>query len=357
MEILDLRNKSILEGKNFVNNLSEDIYIIGTNKYGSLTSRWLISIGKNVKGFINDFTSEDIFDGLPIFKSDFVEKKSAIVNSIVEGRCITARDNIEKLEPSKAVTYFSLQLAFKNVLPEIDFLSRTDNIIKDLAEYKNIYALLSDSISKKHYLDILNFRFNRSIDFLQDFEFKIHDQYFEEFVNIDSSPVFIDGGAFDGLTALAFSKKYPDYKRIYVLEPSYNSMLISKMNLASLNDISFIQKGLWFNSTILSFDSTLGSASKVSEEGTISIETVSIDDFIFEKVDFIKLDIEGSEKQALLGAKNSIAKYKPRLAICVYHNQNDYFEIPNLILQIRNDYKVYFRHYTQGVFESVMYFI
>lgn len=357
MIILDLRYRTILEGEKFLDNLCENIYILGTNKYGSVTCRWLLSQGKNVKGFINDYTSEVVFEGLPIFKSDSVEKKSAIVNSIVEGRCISARNNIYKLEPSRVVTYFSLQKAYDNVLPEIDFLTETDDIIEDLDKYRIIYSLLSDSTSRKQYLDILNFRFNRSIQFLDSFKFNIHEQYFEEFVKINSSPIFIDGGSFDGLTSLMFSEKYPDYNRIYIFEPNRSSMVESKRKLKSKSNVIFIEMGLWKDSVSVSFDNTLGSASKVSEEGSIFIQTVSIDDFISEKVDFIKLDIEGAEMEALLGAKSTIFKYKPKLAVCVYHNQFDFYKIPNLVLQIRSDYKIYFRHYTEGVFESVMYFV
>lgn len=69
------------------------------------------------------------------------------------------------------------------------------------------------------------------------------------------------------------------------------------------------------------------------------------------------MDIEGAEYNALMGAKNHITKYNPVLAVCIYHNQADFIVIPKLVLSLNKKYKVYLRHYTQGVFETVMYFV
>ena len=74
-------------------------------------------------------------------------------------------------------------------------------------------------------------------------------------------------------------------------------------------------------------------------------------------MDFIKLDIEGAEQDAIDGAKNTIRKYKPILAICIYHKAEDWYKIPEKVLEIEKDYDIYLRHYMEGIFESVMYFI
>ncbi len=69
------------------------------------------------------------------------------------------------------------------------------------------------------------------------------------------------------------------------------------------------------------------------------------------------MDIEGAEFEALKGASGIIRKHQPKLAISVYHKASDYWEIPELIFSIRNDYKLYLRHYTEGIAETVMFFI
>ncbi|WP_104763403.1 hypothetical protein [Helicobacter aurati] len=60
---------------------------------------------------------------------------------------------------------------------------------------------------------------------------------------------------------------------------------------------------------------------------------------------------------ALLGMRNLISLYQPILAISVYHDVKDLYCIPQYIAKIRKDYRIYFRHYSQGLIESVMFFV
>ena len=88
-----------------------------------------------------------------------------------------------------------------------------------------------------------------------------------------------------------------------------------------------------------------------------AININTIDNLINDKIDYIKLDIEGAEQDTIKGAKNIIIKYKPILAVCIYHKAEDWDKIPQLVLAIEKDYDIYLRHYMEGIFESVMYFI
>ena len=72
---------------------------------------------------------------------------------------------------------------------------------------------------------------------------------------------------------------------------------------------------------------------------------------------FIKMDIEGSELRALKGAEQSIHKYRPKLAISIYHRPEDIFTLPDLLLSYHPDYKFYLRHYSLGYFDTVLYAI
>jgi hypothetical protein len=74
-----------------------------------------------------------------------------------------------------------------------------------------------------------------------------------------------------------------------------------------------------------------------------------------EKITFIKMDIEGSEPQALSGAEEIIKKQKPKLAICVYHKPEHLWEIPLYLKKIVPEYKIYIRHHTPLEYETVCY--
>lgn len=86
------------------------------------------------------------------------------------------------------------------------------------------------------------------------------------------------------------------------------------------------------------------------------IETIVLDEFLRgERVTFIKMDIEGAELDALRGASQIIKEQKPKLAISVYHRDDDIVAIPKLLTGLRPDYKLYLRHYSLLLNETVLY--
>ena len=104
-----------------------------------------------------------------------------------------------------------------------------------------------------------------------------------------------------------------------------------------------------------------GSIFKHIKNFTAKIKTISIDDFFEQynltKVDFIKMDIEGAELDALIGAKNTLIKCKPKLAISIYHNIIHFFEIPKFINSLKLNYKFYMDHFTTHGEETVLFAI
>lgn len=359
MEITDKRKNIIHNAKEFYNNLRKDdsIYIIGSNKYGLSIVNFMINKGFNVKGFINDYKENELFDNYSVFKSGDLNSNDVIINCVVEGRTIDVKKHINTLKTKSFCDYFSLQLAFQNELIEIDFLDNTSNILNRKAEYQQIYQLLYDEQSQSEFSALTNFRLNRDINYLVNFKFRLSEQYFEDFFDISLVKSFVDGGSFDGATTLDFLGKQELIDRIYIFEPNKSSFELISSRFCEYQNIEIYNKGLWDSETTLYFNSNLGSASKIEDSGVDKIETTKLDNVISDNIDFIKLDIEGAETRAIKGSERIIKAYKPILAVCVYHNQDDFIDIPKMILEFNPNYKIYLRHYTQGVFETVMYFI
>ena len=358
MKITDNRSSTKKAASDFLHQLtvSTPIFILGTNKYGLSCARFLEEGQFKVVGFINDYTSDTYFHEYKIVKSDLDFGNCALINCVVEGRSVEVASHLRSLNPLHYCDYFCLQFACSDKLLQVDFLSDTDSITENSDDYARIYDRLEDEQSKIEFENLMNFRLNRDLGFMMDFKLKLREQYFEDFLNFRNSKVFIDGGCFDGNTSLEFVKFCPDYKNVMIFEPNEKSFSNIKSRLGNLPCITYYNKGLWQSSTTLFFNPDLGSASKIDDQGADSIETISIDEVVSSRVDFIKLDIEGAELLALKGGQETIATYKPILAICTYHNQTDYINLPNFILQLVPSYKLSFRHYTQGVFESVYYF-
>jgi hypothetical protein len=98
------------------------------------------------------------------------------------------------------------------------------------------------------------------------------------------------------------------------------------------------------------------SGSNISNSGVNIVQCVAIDQCISDfKPTYIKMDIEGAEYDALLGAKDTICTWKPNLAICLYHKPTDLYRIPLLISSWGLGYKFYLRMYNYSAFELVLY--
>lgn len=108
---------------------------------------------------------------------------------------------------------------------------------------------------------------------------------------------------------------------------------------------------------MLAFNAIGDESGNFSNKGTEMIRVVKLDDVVKEKVSFIKMDIEGMESEALMGAEYIIQRDKPKLAISVYHKCNDIFTLAEQVLSYRADYKLYLRHYTPNCDDTVMYFV
>lgn len=190
----------------------------------------------------------------------------------------------------------------------------------------------------------------------------ISKEYFDlpELMMNDEQEYFVDGGTLDGKTIEYFVQwKKRKYNKIWGFEPDKKNAINTQNYLTKkhLQNVEILPFALWDKKETLSFAASQGPFSKITDEGEEKIEAISLDDVIDERVTFIKMDIEGAELNALKGASNIIKKYKPKLAICIYHKSEDIWEIPKYILQLNNKYKLYIRHYSLEDSETVLYAI
>ena len=93
-----------------------------------------------------------------------------------------------------------------------------------------------------------------------------------------------------------------------------------------------------------------------SENGVVEVRITSIDQVVKDlPVSFIKLDVEGFELPALRGAKKTICRCRPRMAVCAYHKKEDLIELPKFLLDLEMDYQLYIRMYSNEYLEIVIY--
>ncbi|MFN6481901.1 MULTISPECIES: FkbM family methyltransferase [unclassified Nostoc] len=182
--------------------------------------------------------------------------------------------------------------------------------------------------------------------------------------------IVIDAGGCWGDTALYFASEVGDAGKVYTFEFIPSNVSIMKKNI-EINStlqkrIEIIERPLWNESEKVMYYSDNGPASFVSFEEMQNdigekVLTISIDDFVkknnIERIDFIKMDIEGAELNSLKGAINVINTFRPNLAISIYHSLDDFVKIPEFIHSLHLGYKFYLGHFTIHSEETVLYAI
>lgn len=186
------------------------------------------------------------------------------------------------------------------------------------------------------------------------------EQYFDRNIiipRLSSKEIFIDGGCFNFQTSIELLQLNSDVEKIYAFEAAKEHIPFVErgIQVASNTNMSLYNMALWSHKDTLYFTFN-GLASRISTTGQ-EVQGVAADDIIpnDEKVTFVKLDIEGAELEALKGMRRIIEKFKPKMAICIYHKPMDYIDLAEYILSIRSDYKLYMRHYSSLSLETILY--
>ncbi len=226
-------------------------------------------------------------------------------------------------------------------------------------EFQQTYEMLEDELSRQTMISFINQRINGAIGPLD--SVKVTDQYFPEIIDLSEEELFVDCGAYNGDSILAFikaleSRNFETYKSIIAFEPDSKRIRELKQNCREVKSINLIKKGAWSSSKVLRFEVNDELSSEISQEGTSEVEVTSIDEVAHNSpVTFIKMDIQGAEAEALKGAENTIKSHRPTLAICAYHEHSDLINLPRIIKSFNSEYKLYLRAHKSKSNELVLY--
>lgn len=180
----------------------------------------------------------------------------------------------------------------------------------------------------------------------------ILEQYRSNEVFIADGDVVVDCGACWGDSSLNFALRGGN--RVYAIEFEQDNLKVLRrnleLNLALADRIQIIEAALWSNSTELAFSAHGQGTYLLEGQG---VKTKSMDDLDLGKVDFLKMDIEGSEVNALQGAEKLIKRWHPKLAIAVYHRL---YDLPIIMDYLRQfGYKFWLRHFSIHTEETILF--
>jgi FkbM family methyltransferase len=184
----------------------------------------------------------------------------------------------------------------------------------------------------------------------------------DDLVKPSENEVFVDCGAYDGDSLRTFLERTGSaFRQIVALEPDPLNFQGLKDFVARLpgniqSKIQLQPVAVGSRRERLRFEAMGSVGSQVSNGGTYEVLSLPLDEILADcGVSWIKMDIEGSEYQALQGARNVIRKHRPVLGVCLYHRMEDLWKLPLFISAISDDYRFFLRRHSDDCWEQIVY--
>lgn len=259
---------------------------------------------------------------------------------------------INALRLNKLVVWICVRL-FRS--KKIHIVQGRDAIAENSASIDKVCELLSDRQSKDIYKRCLEKRRMSNPNFTDvymPFQYTVPELIHQA----EGGECIVDGGAFDGDTVRIFTAFFNNIRHIHAFEMDRNNVALLEAGArTSQVKIDIYPYALHSEDTELRFFAK-GFNSSLSDIGDTAVQAVKLDSFLQNKpVTYIKLDVEGAELDVLKGAQVMIKTQRPKLAVCIYHNAKDFWEIPLYIEQIAPGYRMYVRHHGLLWNETVLY--
>lgn len=186
-------------------------------------------------------------------------------------------------------------------------------------------------------------------------------------VDVQRGDHVIDCGACYGDTALLFAAKtgkegkvlsfepHPGIGRLFLLNREMNPHLARRMTL--LPAATGERAGGTAAFSLCGPGSHLEHSNPRLQRADIPVTSIDaeVDRLCWPRVDFIKMDVEGAELSTLKGAAYSLRRFRPRLAVCLYHNPEDFLHIPHFLVECDLGYRFYLEHHFMNGWETVLY--
>ena len=321
------------------------------------TNDWAQSVGSLIKleYFIDDFTKASEFCGRPVIRSTEAKREVLTLSTVVVGRPLSAREVLRRSVTSH-LDYFSFFKHTKLPVKPVQYISDpVDWSFGPDAALTRLRSLLHDEISIETLDRIVAFRRDFNLESMTVFADLQKRQYFEDFVRLASNDVFLDVGAFDGYTTEYLRRRYGNEIMCHLFEPSPRmaNILRKKFSADTRLAVHEYALGSTMETATLVDD---GSGSHVGA-GAIPIQIRPLDAFNLERVDFVKVDIEGSEESFIDGARKTLERCQPQVAIACYHSNSQLCGVFSMMHEVMPDARVFLRHYTEGFAETDLFFI
>lgn len=343
------------------NSLKGGVYLYGAGFIGAWTLTYLERVGVPVVAFVDSNPKR--------WGSDYLGKKIISPQdkelTASQAILITSRHAVSKIKsilsdltdaPVMSIDAFSVHEQGQDAI-----ISLEDLFSCDLKSLETLYAVLTSMLQGT----------THSLEKCAESQ-----PYFNRYGFFNRmNEVYVDAGAYvgDSLERFIWSVNGV-FKEIHAFEPSkpqFNAMservrrLLVEWGLNS-EKVMLVNKALSSGSTVENFFKGDSSTQNrvVRDRGVVahddkafdSVSTTSIDEYFGdENLSLIKVDVEGSEKDLLIGASATIRRCRPRMALSVYHFPTDIFTLPLECRRLNEDYTFALGHHSSQLIETVLY--
>lgn len=352
-------NKKYIESLSKLLNESDAIYLYGAGIYGQRMIDFIEKYAKKnrdkIVGFLDDTADKQgrtllgvkIYNPLECLKS--YNNELILICCDERGHEIIYGNLLKYNVPKEKI-----------VIPEIsfvDFNQSSSFIRENIGKIEKIFDSCVDDLSRKTFINVLKYRIAHQPELLSEISVELKNRYFEPgIVECGKDCVYLDCGSYIGDTLKQFIE-YTNrhYKKAICCEAvQKNALLISDLvKSEKYENVEVYNIGTWNENTEVMFVEAGEKSGYIGSEGTTKIIVKTIDDILAgQKVDIVKIEVDGAEYESLQGMEKTIQAYNPIIAISVYHNTSDILLIPEKLIE--SGYKLFLRYYGKTTLTDVV---
>lgn len=337
------------------------IAILGAADEGRRLVGLCRAAGLQIKALVDDNPAlrGATFDGIAVSPTQALGTLDRSVPVVIAShRTLKATERLKAMGFAHIAPFALLQLLDPAQFPpQAFYASWLEDLLENRRRYRDLAAALSDDFSRQVLDAVIGYRLTCDPTVLAPIvEWDLYGP--ADLLDYGEHEVFIDGGSFDGDSVKLFTERVHDrYDRILAFEPDPGTFAKLCARFDGEKRVEPINRGLHSGPGALHFDVQGSRASGFTSDGDgTKVEVTSIDHVLQgDPVTFIKMNIEGAEQAALRGAATSIARWHPKLAISAYHRAADLWQIPALVRELDDGYRLFLRQHDGGVIETVLY--
>jgi len=341
--------------------LTEQLLIYGAGLAGRRVRQLLAAHGYVVEGFLDRDSTLCEADGLPVTAAEEWAKKNdasrtrviiGLLNPNADTQAISSR--LQTLGYGGVVNIVEFMRDYQKGETFGYWLADPRIYASHVKKIAGMRAGLADTASQELLDRILAFRTSGDSSVLPE---PTTGQYCpDDLPRWPEKLRFIDCGGYTGDTVLALEKAGYCFEALATFEPNLTQYATLTANLKHIAGAAHFPCGVSDTSRLTGFDPTLGAAGHLLDTGGEPVICLSLDDALpgF-KPNLIKMDIEGEEPAALRGAQELIRRFRPNLAISIYHHPEHLWSIYGQIRELAPEYRFHLRCHAPNSFETVLY--